>query len=139
MNNKLRGWKIKFLSITGRTTLIKSILNSIPKYTMQINLLPRNITNNMDCIQRNFLCGSSDEKRKIHLINWVTVTMPKSQGGLGIHKSEGKNSALISSFNWRLMKNKSHLWVRILQKKYNNRVSNNIITHNPQTPTQKKA
>jgi len=40
MNNKLSGWKNKLLSLSGRTTLTKSVLASIPTYVMQCNILP---------------------------------------------------------------------------------------------------
>lgn len=40
MNSKLASWKTNFIFIAGRTTLARSILNSIPNHSMQYILLP---------------------------------------------------------------------------------------------------
>ena len=33
---------------------------------------------------RDFLWGSMQEKRKLHMVKWSTVTLPKNLEGLGI-------------------------------------------------------
>lgn len=60
--------KNKFLTLAGRTTLIKSTLCSIPIHIMQIFKLPESILQQLDKLSRNFLWGSSDHKREIHLV-----------------------------------------------------------------------
>lgn len=55
MTYRLQGWKTRFLKLAGRTTLIKSVLNSIPTHVMQLNILSPKILSNIDRIQRNFL------------------------------------------------------------------------------------
>lgn len=72
---------------------------------MQLNLLPKKISQQINRIQRNFVWGSSSDKKKLHLINWETLTKPKDEGGLGLQKSEVKNKALLASLAWRFHKN----------------------------------
>jgi len=91
MNNKLKGWKARFLTLAVRTTLVKSVLASIPTYAMQCNLLPKETCKHIDRIQRNFLCRATSEKRKLHLANWDLVTTPIKEGGLRIQKNKRKN------------------------------------------------
>jgi len=70
---------------------------------MQGALLPSRVCKEIDCANRNFLWGSTPEERKMHLVNWDTVTRPKDHGGLGIHKSRRRYLALIAKPNWRLL------------------------------------
>lgn len=78
---KLQGWKANLLSIVGRLTLTKAVLSAIPSYVMQgCILLERNHTK-LDRINRNFLWGSTEKKRKIHLVGWNKVTKPKARRG----------------------------------------------------------
>ncbi|PKH69476.1 hypothetical protein CRG98_050138, partial [Punica granatum] len=79
------------------------------------SILPKNVLNTLDKINRDFLWGSSDEKRKVQLINWDTVTKPKWEGGLGIRKMESKNQA---TFAWRFLHEQGSLWAQVLRHKY---------------------
>lgn len=65
----LWGWKTNILSIVGRTTLIKSTLNSLPNYVMQYIKIPSQVILRMNRYQRKFLWGIIEHKKKIHLIN----------------------------------------------------------------------
>lgn len=118
MNYRLQGWKTKFLNLAGRTTLIQSVLNSIPTHVMQLNILPRKTQTYIDRIQRNFLWGSNQQKHKLHLLSWDTVTYPKKFGRLGIPKTYPKNIALLSSLAWRFHQLPTTLWSATLRGKY---------------------
>lgn len=65
----LGGWKIKFLTITGRTTLAKATLNNIPTHVMTYIKLSKEIMAKIDQIQRNFIWGTTCEKKKLQLLN----------------------------------------------------------------------
>lgn len=93
--------KNKFLTLAGRTTLIKSTLCSIPIHIMQIFKLPESILQQLDKLSRNFLWGSSDHKRKIHLVKWSTVIKSYPNGGLGIPSAKYRNQALLMSLAGR--------------------------------------
>lgn len=42
-NRRLSWWKAKYLSLAGRITLTKLVLNALPFYQMQVMELPRSI------------------------------------------------------------------------------------------------
>jgi len=120
MRAKLTAWKIKFLNIAGRTTLSHSCLNSIPNHYMQFTLLPMNILKKIDKVQRDFIWGTTNEERKIHLINWLTVCQPKNMGGLGLHKAKDKNMCTLANLAWRTITNPTTPWAQLIINTYAN-------------------
>ena len=116
--NKLAGWKAKFLSFAGRTVLVKSVMSTIPNYVMQGEALPIHLCENLDKINRDFLWGSTREKKKLHLVRWSKIIKPKEEGGLGLQVAREKNLALLAKLNWRMYKEKEALWANVILKKY---------------------
>ncbi|KAL0001243.1 hypothetical protein SO802_015024 [Lithocarpus litseifolius] len=68
IQSKLAGWKENLLSFAGRIVLTQSVTSTIPNYTMQCVALPPKILKGIDRLNMNFLRGSSDSKKKLHLI-----------------------------------------------------------------------
>lgn len=118
VQKKLSGWKAKFLSLAGRQTLVKSVVNTIPNYVMQTAILPALVCNSLDKLSRNFLWGDTESVKKTHLVNWNTVGKPKKRGGLGIRSAMATNKATVSKLGWKLMKKESSLWVKVMNNKY---------------------
>ncbi|KAL0011900.1 hypothetical protein SO802_007008 [Lithocarpus litseifolius] len=116
--NKLSGWKAKFLSLAGRAVLIKSVMSTIPNHIMQGVALPTHICDKLDKVNRDFLWGSTTERRKLHLVGWNKIVKPKEDGGLGIQAAKAKNLALLAKLNWRLYQEKDALWTQVILKKY---------------------
>lgn len=52
---KLAGWKARILSFGGRITLIKSVLSSIPIYTMACSLVSKGVLRRIGSHMANFL------------------------------------------------------------------------------------
>lgn len=118
MARRLSGWKAKTLSLAGRLTLVKSVTSAIPNHLMQTMELPRSVCDHIDKVNRSFLWGSSETRRRVHLVNWQHVCQSKKQGGLGIRKARDQNAALISKLGWKITSNSSELWCQVLQTKY---------------------
>lgn len=118
MQNRLSGWKVNTLSMASRATLIKSVSSAIPSYTMQTMLIPKRVSNDIDRLNRNFLCGGTLEKKKIHLVNWDAVCNMKNKGGLAIKKARDQNLALLTKLGWHLLSNKEGLWCDMRKAKY---------------------
>ncbi|CAN1825156.1 Putative ribonuclease H protein At1g65750 [Linum perenne] len=82
LDAKLLGWKSETLSLAGRVTLDTSVLNALPSYAMQTSLLPAYICEKIDQRIRNFIWGSDQGKRKVHLVNWDMICKLKELGGV---------------------------------------------------------
>uniref|UniRef100_A0A2N9FPJ3 CCHC-type domain-containing protein n=1 Tax=Fagus sylvatica TaxID=28930 RepID=A0A2N9FPJ3_FAGSY len=67
---------------------------------------------------RNFLWGSSEDKKKMHMVGWDKICQPKKDGGLGLYSSKPRNLALLAKLNWRLIDEKDSLWAKTLLAKY---------------------
>jgi len=118
VSSRLAGWKGRSLSFAGRLTLTKSVLSLIPIHTMSTISLPQSTLEGLDKLARVFSLGSSAEKKKLHLVAWDRVCLPKSEGGRGIRTSKCINKALVSKVGWRLINDRNSLWARILRSKY---------------------
>ena len=60
--------------------------------------------------------GSSFEdpkktKKKIHLVSWDTVYLPKVDGGLGIRRLHQMNEAYLMKLAWGVLTKQNDLWV----------------------------
>uniref|UniRef100_A0A2N9IHR9 RNase H type-1 domain-containing protein n=1 Tax=Fagus sylvatica TaxID=28930 RepID=A0A2N9IHR9_FAGSY len=118
VSSKLSSWKSRLLSLLGRTLLIQSVIEAIPAYVMQCTALPLKVCDTLDGLNRNFLWGSTAEKRKLYLVSWRKVTQPKKLGGLGLHLARARNTAAMAKLVWRAYKRENDLWVIILRNKY---------------------
>ena len=100
--NKLAGWKAKYLSFSSQAVLIKSIMSAIPNHVMQGAMLPVHVCEKLDKMNWDFLWGSTNERRNMHMVGWSKIVKSKDEGGLGIQEARAKNIALLSKLNWRM-------------------------------------
>lgn len=81
VQKRLAGWKANCISLAGRRTLVQAVTSTIPNYAMQTMSLPIKLCDKIDKLNRDFLWGDSDNKKKIHLVKWRNVCKPKKHGG----------------------------------------------------------
>lgn len=117
MQSKLASWKNKLLNKAGRTTLVKSVLNAIPSFYMQINWLPSSVCNQIDRISRQFLWQGTSNSG-VHLVGWDKVTRAKKEGGLGVRAARDSNMALLGKLVSDMQQNPTKIWVSMLSNKY---------------------
>ena len=75
-------------------TLIKSTLSSLPIYFMSLFFISRKVCTRLEKIQRDFLWDSGALEKKLHLVNWSSVSANMRQGGLGIRNLVALNNAI---------------------------------------------
>lgn len=77
VKKKLAGWKATQLSLTGRITLAKSVLEAMPIYPMMTVQLPSACIEEVHRLQRAFIWGDTSTRRKVHKVSWSTMNLPK--------------------------------------------------------------
>ncbi|CAN1172833.1 Putative ribonuclease H protein At1g65750 [Linum perenne] len=85
---------------------------------MQTSILPVSTCEEIDKWVRNFIWGTTAEERKIHLVAWDKICVPKENGGLRMRKVRQLNKAYITKLAFIFFKEKDRLWVCVLQHKY---------------------
>lgn len=76
--------KEKHLSFGGHITLINSVLSSLPIYFLSFFKVLKVVVNSLVRIQRNFMWGGLEERRRVAWVCWNKVCRPKELGCLGI-------------------------------------------------------
>ncbi|XP_061349159.1 uncharacterized protein LOC133294495 [Gastrolobium bilobum] len=92
IRSKLDGWKSHCLSFAGRVTLVKSVIAAIPSFHMQNGLLPVTFCDEIEQIQRAFIWGDQDSRRRAHLVLtkkddlWVKILVAKYGRGQDLRR-----------------------------------------------------
>ncbi|KAJ0535016.1 putative RNA-directed DNA polymerase [Helianthus annuus] len=91
--SRLSLWKASVLSMGGRITLIKAVLECLPNYFFSLYKAPVGVVNQLESIIRRFLWGGSGGK--MSWVSWDRVACPVDKGGLGLRKLGSINKSLI--------------------------------------------
>jgi hypothetical protein len=115
--------------------LAKSVIEVVPIYPMMSSKIPKACIDDIPKIQRNFIWGDTDQKRRFHAVGWDKVTMPKWNGGLGLRKLETMNQACLLKLKWKYHSSNNDLWCNVLRGKYeDSRAQRNAATRNTDSP-----
>ncbi|KAG8480634.1 hypothetical protein CXB51_025228 [Gossypium anomalum] len=118
VRNKLSSWDARQLSLAGRVTLAQSVLLSILSYFMQTMMIPKGLCDEIECIVRKFVWGSTNGNAKVALVSWDSVCQPKAYGGLGLRHLEDHNTSFMMKIGFNIVSNTNALWVRVIRTKY---------------------
>jgi hypothetical protein len=99
--DRLPGWKASLIHSAGRTTLVKTVLSSIPIYLQIVLHCPKWVIKAIETILQGFLWkGRNDIKGGHCLVGWQRVCQAPELGGLGIHNLEVNGWALNMRWLW---------------------------------------
>jgi len=110
-------WCYRHLSIGGRLTLIKAVLESIPVYWMTLYKVPVSVLRLIRTIAASYLWSGNLNNDKIHLVKWEVIARPCSLGGWGIKDLDAFGKALRMKSLWRFLSTDTH-WSYICCDKY---------------------
>jgi len=68
------------MSITGTVTMIKSALSSMFLFYLSIFKVPKVVNKEMIKIQRQFLWGGRDDRKKTMWVKWDKICLGKCRG-----------------------------------------------------------
>eukprot|EP00253_Pinus_taeda_P017122 PITA_17122 len=129
-NKKIAAWGGVWLTSGGKIILIRFVLSALPTFQATLLLSPRQTTNQISCLMRNFLWnGGKGNSNRFHLVNWEMVKRPIAEGGLQIRDPHQANLALGCKLLWQLISEPTHPISQILNLKYLRNRS--IISFNP--------
>ncbi|XP_074266488.1 putative mitochondrial protein AtMg00310 [Silene latifolia] len=115
---KLKGWKEKLLSYSGREILIKAVDQSIPTYHMGLFKFPATLCSKIEGNLARFWWVHSSEKRHIFWLSWERMCCAKNDGGLGYRHFESFNLAMLTKQLRRLYDRPQSLVARLLAARY---------------------
>ncbi|KAL7195827.1 hypothetical protein ACSBR1_035959 [Camellia fascicularis] len=90
----------------------------VDKVKSKLALWKRSVAKTIDRLQAAFLWGSSEQKRKVHLVKWKEITTSKKQGGLGIVNLKEMNSSLLLKWWWRYGEEDKALGKKIINSRH---------------------
>ncbi|KAL8162307.1 LOW QUALITY PROTEIN: hypothetical protein V2J09_013796 [Rumex salicifolius] len=114
---KSSSWKGKSLSTAGRVTLAKSVLSSLPMYTINSLRIPDGVSETLDRITRA-LYGGGVLERAGHFTLCLGMKFPKRTGGLGIQPTREMNLAALGKLGWKMINGEVGAWWEILTANY---------------------
>lgn len=115
---RMNGWAAKTLSIDGRFTLIKFVLNSLPLYFFSLFKAPKKLLSDLEKLHTKFFWGESGTSRKIIWASSNKLTGEFDRGGLKVGSLARKNLALLAKWWWRFRTKKENLWAWLIYSIY---------------------
>lgn len=92
--------------------MIILVMFSIHNFWGSVFILPQSVLQEVDKKCREYLWGSSEDKRKTTLVAWDKVCVPKKFGGLNIKGSKLWNVTSVGKLLWQLIVKKDVLWFK---------------------------
>ncbi|WMV54211.1 hypothetical protein MTR67_047596 [Solanum verrucosum] len=118
---RLNGWQGKMLTYGGKMVLIKSVLQSLPIYTLSAINPPIGTIYLLKKHFDRFFWGFNENRDKHHWRSWKNLCVPKDEGGICIRNMDDISKTLAVKRWWRFRTNKS-LWADFMKAKYCHRV-----------------
>eukprot|EP00253_Pinus_taeda_P012487 PITA_12487 len=102
LQDKIRKWTCISLNLVGRLVLRQAVLQAIPIFMFVALPAPQGIKQQIKSIQRDFLWGIGEEKKKWALVAWDKICKPN--GSLELYDPETLSKVSGAKLWWRWIK-----------------------------------
>lgn len=119
LSNKIKSWPRNTLSYAGRLELIRSVLQGVQFFWMNILPIPEGVIAKIYSTCRSFFWNSKHPH-----VAWKKVCMPLEYGGLGLRNLHFWNKALLCKLLWNIHIKKDSLWIKWVNHYYTNDIWN---------------
>jgi hypothetical protein len=117
VRNKIKGWKAKLLSRSGKKILLKYVVQSMQTYAMSVFLPPKSLCEKIQRMMNAFWWTSSRDKG-LKWISWEKLCVHKKFGVMGFRLLHEFNLALLAKLGWRILSCPNSLLARVFKAKY---------------------
>lgn len=118
LESAIHGWLGKNLSYAGRAELLKSVLYGMVQFWLNIFPFPEVVIKRVTSICRNFFWTGNTLQSKSALVNWHTVCLPKSEGGLGFFDIKARNNSFLAKLIWNIHLKSDSIWIKWVHHYY---------------------
>ncbi|XP_030502725.2 uncharacterized protein LOC115717895 [Cannabis sativa] len=121
MRKRINSWEGKFLSRAGKEILIKSVVQSLPSYAMNVFLLPVGTCKELEKMMASFWWKSNNSSGSgsgIIWMNWDRLTKHKFEGGMGFRCLRDFNLAMLGKQGWRLLFRHESIVGKVFKARY---------------------
>ncbi|CAN1846005.1 LINE-1 retrotransposable element ORF2 protein [Linum perenne] len=116
---RIQKWKGRMLSKGGKEVLVKSVLQAIPIYSMNVFMLPVTLVTEIERLINSFWWGdNTNGERGIAWMRWERLCVKKTDGGMGFKDLHAFNMAMVGKQGWKLMMDPDALVTKIFKAKY---------------------
>ncbi|CAH9083997.1 unnamed protein product [Cuscuta epithymum] len=115
--SRIQNWNSKFLSRAGREIMLKTVIQAMPTYTMNVFLLPLDLCRELEVMMNGYWWKGKSEKG-IRWRNWDSLCKPKKYGGMGFRKIRDFNLAMLAKQAWKLQTEPESLVSRVFKARY---------------------
>jgi hypothetical protein len=115
--HRIKQWCNRWLTLGGRYTLAKSVLETQSVYWMALAVVPVSVLSKIRKLIFDFLWSGGGKTHGIHLCSWETLAKPKHLGGWGLQNLFLFNRALATNSLWRVLF-KEGIWQQVIKDKY---------------------
>ncbi|GKC76819.1 hypothetical protein Tco_1127593, partial [Tanacetum coccineum] len=112
---RLSSWKANLLSIGGRLTLIKAVLESLSIYYLSIFKAPDVILKSLERLRSRFFLGGSQDAKSLAWVKWSNLLPSFKKGVLNVCSLKAFNLALRQKWRWRLFSSLNVHWVKVIK------------------------
>ncbi|KAI0519364.1 hypothetical protein KFK09_006808 [Dendrobium nobile] len=117
INKKLNGWKANLLSLAGRLQYLKFTIQNTIAYWIRGSIIPKTVHKVFKKVSSRFLFfGNSNTDKKLHMVSWDKICLPKDKGGLGIYSINAMQFAFNCSVILKMYNSVSPLACWLLAK-----------------------
>lgn len=119
IQQRLEGWNKHLLLKAGKATLIKSVVQPIPTYTMSFFIIPEKVCKGIDALVTKFWWESKPRALGfLALKSWDNLCKPKNLRGFSFRKFKDMNMALLAKLSWKLASREKAIWIDLFHAKY---------------------
>ncbi|KAM6600830.1 hypothetical protein CsatA_020439 [Cannabis sativa] len=121
MKKRINSWEGRFLSRAGKEVLIKSVVQSLPSYAMNVFLFPIGTCTEIERMMASFWWKSNNSNSNgsgITWMSWDRMTKHKFDGGMGFRSLRDFNLAMLGKQGWRLLFNVESLASKVFKARY---------------------